>query len=563
MPRRSRQHWRRITTAWCIRYALGLACGISTTGHAQQTAPPTLPQLPRVRPIEDPSNPPRQAPTPEPVDEPNTPPPPPPTLADAPPEPNLVSPTQSPTHLEPAPAERSARPQAVQATTTQTPPSGTAIASDYLYQTSSSSLPERSLDDVLSQARADPPAVLAAHAALQRAEADLGYARGQWFPVVTSQISYGYAYDNRLVLPGVPRIRSESLEARASLNLEWQAYKPDRAALIDSARASTQAATYALHDSQQIAMLAAAELFFQASSAQELVQDAELSLLRRGRQHEATVQLVEAGTRSPVDAQRAGIEVTSARYALSLRQAEALAAMAALAAAVGQPPTTLVRPVPEPALPLAPEITGPDDARRLAREHSPALQQVRAEMRAAQENHSAALQARLPTFGAALTGSSSYLDVRRGAGISGTQYNAVASVFLRFQGLDPALWLRADATAALLVQARRTREELEHRLGSDAVQAHYALLRARIERQRAIAILGQARAAREAQHGRYLAGLASLLELLDAEDLEQEARVRRIEARRDEAIAVARLLAACGVLGRPQPNPIGAEETGR
>jgi outer membrane protein TolC len=51
---------------------------------------------------------------------------------------------------------------------------------------------------------------------------------------------------------------------------------------------------------------------------------------------------------------------------------------------------------------------------------------------------------------------------------------------------------------------------------------------------------------REVQNGRYRAGVASMLELLDAENLEQQARRRRIEAERDHYLAGARLLWASG-----------------
>jgi outer membrane protein TolC len=87
-------------------------------------------------------------------------------------------------------------------------------------------------------------------------------------------------------------------------------------------------------------------------------------------------------------------------------------------------------------------------------------------------------------------------------------------------------------------------------VSAEVVSADHEWHRANIELQRAVAVQEAAQVAREAQNGRYLAGLSSLLELLDAEDLEQKARQRRIEARRDEAVAVVRLLGACGLLGR-------------
>ena len=113
-----------------------------------------------------------------------------------------------------------------------------------------------------------------------------------------------------------------------------------------------------------------------------------------------------------------------------------------------------------------------------------------------------------------------------------------------------AMLLAAGCKAEQL--AKRGREALE--AGRAAEAADY-LERALAEKPKLAedpefaARLREARYRAAMQNGRYLAGLASLLELLDAEDLEQEARQRRIEAQRDEAIKSAQLLSACGMLG--------------
>lgn len=407
--------------------------------------------------------------------------------------------------------------------------------------------PTITLRAVLRRAKADPPTVLRAQAAHARARAELGYARDQWYPSLIGEGRYGYTYDNRLVLPGVPRIDSESLEARGSVGLEWNALDAARSARIDQAESSLQASAHALQSAEQAAMLAAAELFFQARAARELVLDAELSLGRREQQQRATTELVQAGTRSPVDVQRAEIEVTSARYLLELRRNEERSLLAALAAALGRGPDEWVVPA-EAELATLESATSPAAVRALATRDSPEAKRLDAQVEAAHKAHDAAVFARLPTLGVAATGSLSYLDVRRGLGIDGHQFGAAVGAFVRFAGLDPAVWARADVASAEVAEAERARAALHHRLGADAVAAFYALERTRIERARADAMLQSAARAREAQHGRYAAGVSSLLELLDAEELEQEARLRRIEARRDAAISLARLLATCGQL---------------
>jgi outer membrane protein len=173
---------------------------------------------------------------------------------------------------------------------------------------------------------------------------------------------------------------------------------------------------------------------------------------------------------------------------------------------------------------------------------------------ARREEHSAAIGARFPVLGVSATGTATYFDVKSGAGIAGTQYGASAVGYLRWNGLDPAVWFRGGVTDAAATEAEKQLATTAQAITSAAVQASYALERARVDLERAAAVLDIARATRDSQEGRYKSGVASLLDLLDAENIEQEARQRRIEAERDHAIAVARLVAACGLLHPRDPR---------
>jgi outer membrane protein len=120
--------------------------------------------------------------------------------------------------------------------------------------------------------------------------------------------------------------------------------------------------------------------------------------------------------------------------------------------------------------------------------------------------------------------------------------------FVRWSGLDPATWTQAAPADAAIALARREWDAERHAVASKAVAASHAVLRAKIELERAVAVLRASESAREVQNGRYRAGLASLLELLDAENLAQQARRASIEAEREHQIAGARLLRASGRL---------------
>jgi outer membrane protein TolC len=196
----------------------------------------------------------------------------------------------------------------------------------------------------------------------------------------------------------------------------------------------------------------------------------------------------------------------------------------------------------------------PARARELAARNRPELRRLSSMVEARREEHGAAIAARLPVLGVAATGTATYFDVKSGLGISGSQFGGSALGYLRWNGLDPAVWFRGGTTDAAAAEAQRQLAATVQTITTEAAQAVFALERARIDLQRATAVLDVARATRESQTGRYRSGLASLLELLDAENIEQEARQRRIEAERDHAIAVTRLVAACGLLHRGDPR---------
>jgi len=413
-------------------------------------------------------------------------------------------------------------------------------------------LPSIDLREALRSAQAHAPAVAAAQAARALAEAQRGPATAAYYPVLTLSGNGGYAFDNRLVLPGAPRIDSRSLTAQANVSLEWTALDWTRGARTDAAEAAARAQGFTAGAARHDALLSAAERYVQSAAANALVKDAELSLARRSEQEQAIADLVAAGTRSPLDLERAKIETLSARYALAASQRDELAACAALAAATGRPPTQPVcarrgdLAVLEPVLSLESALTA-------ARSKRPELQARAALVSARREEYDAAIAARLPTVAVAGTAELSSLDVRKGQGIDGHQYGGSALVYVRWSGLDPLTWSQAAPADAAIALAQREWDAERHAVSSEAVAASHAVLRAKIELERAVAVMRASESAREAHNGRYRAGLASLLELLDAENLAQQARRASIEAERDNQIAGARLLWASGRLAALTP----------
>jgi outer membrane protein TolC len=205
----------------------------------------------------------------------------------------------------------------------------------------------------------------------------------------------------------------------------------------------------------------------------------------------------------------------------------------------------------------------PARARELAAHNRPELRRLSSMAEARREEHGAAIAARLPVVGVAATGTASYLDVKSGVGISGSQFGGSALGYVRWNGLDPAVWFRGGVTDAAASEAQGQLAATVQAITNEAVQAAFTLEHTRVELARAVAVLEVARATSESQNGRYRSGMASLLELLDAENIEQDARRRRIEAERDHAIAAARLVAACGLIHRGDPRATLKELTRR
>lgn len=397
-------------------------------------------------------------------------------------------------------------------------------------------LPEISLRDALQHAQRDAPAVAAAAATYALREAERGAATAAYFPSLTISGASGYTFDNRLVLPGVPRIDSESLTAQVGANLEWTALDAARGDRIDAADAATAAQGFAARATQREAMLLAAELYVKAATAAALSADAELSLQRRTSQQTTIEGMVRAGTRSPVDLSRAKVETLAARYTLLSSRNDELAACSALAAAIGRSATQPVR-------------AQPDALRTLEHDAAPGVVTDRPELRSQasliesrREAYDAAIDARLPTLGVLANASVSYLDVLHGQGIDGHQYGGATLLFLRWNGIDPVVWSRADVADAAIAEAQRQLAVTQHAVTTEVVAATRVLAGAKIELERAIELLRATEETRVAQNGRYQAGVASLLELLDAEGQEQQARRHRIEAQRDYQLASARSL---------------------
>jgi outer membrane protein len=427
------------------------------------------------------------------------------------------------------------------------------------------------LSEVIRAARENPPAIQLALATLQRVQAQEQYARGAYIPRFVIEGGSGISYNHVPYLPLSTRERLKMLSAaqREELGLpdtvestaqntygratlDYPLLDLSRHHAVKSAKLNTTAQRSGYGAAQRSATQDASELYLRGVAALALVEDAELTLARRSSQLGAIRELVKAGLRPSVDATRAEIEQTAARFALETRQIEVSAAGAALAAAIGADPTRPVAPAgfDDRQLPAALE---PLPASVLAIARRPEIAQLEATLAARRAEHRAAIGARLPTAGVIGQGNVSFVNIYEGDGLPGRSLAGSASLYMRWSALDPAVWRRANVTRSNVEEAQRQLERALLAVRAEVVDAAYQVQRTRALLEQASQVLAGAEAARTAQNERYRAGVASLLDLLDAEGLEQNARRARIEAARDQRVARVRLLAACGeidTLGR-------------
>jgi outer membrane protein TolC len=411
------------------------------------------------------------------------------------------------------------------------------------------------LAEVVRSAQLDPPRVLFALASVQRREAERQVASASYLPTLSAQGTATLAYQNQEVGGGI-RNNFASDNYGGSVNMDWSIVNVARRKGVASAGAAYRSEQENLADIRRQAVAAAIELFVRALSTSTLIDDAQLTLERRSQQLSAIQGLVRAGLRPSVDETRAQVEAVAARYRLDVRRLEQRAAYAALASSLGRDPTQGVRPANTSSEAFkAPSSI--DDALRLATDQRADVRKLELQLKARQFDVQTAVLRRLPTLGLSASGSASYVDriepwtatipgTSVKSGYQGDQYNASGQLYLRWGGLDASVIRTADVARGAMLEAQRMLEAALLDLRAQVVDAVIAVERAQKELERATEMLQAAGATREAQLGRYKAGVASLLDLLDAEQLEQNARLTRIESARDYDVARVRLLSVVG-----------------
>lgn len=395
------------------------------------------------------------------------------------------------------------------------------------------------------------PGVAAAERRARAAHARERVAHGAYWPRFDAQAEYAALQQQQLYfIPRAANERSEATTTRASVNgrLEWLLTDfGGRAAEVQRAASYLRAARSEAIAVRFAGVRAASEYFIELLTTQRLRENAAISVTRRQAVSRAIARLIDAGLRPRVDLQRADIEAVAAQTALLVLAAQASVQSSRLAASMGLEPELAIHAT-APADELLSSIDSEDAARRSAELRRPELRAQEARIDAQRAGRLVSRARLLPSINLYVSSNFQRDSLQRGVSVQGDAFIAMAGIALRFSPLDVPALRSMHAVSAELDVERWVLREVALRTHAAAITNRREVARAREALSQADQIFAAAHSTREAQYRRYEVGEASLIELLDAEDVEQEARSRRILAQRDVELSRIALLDAMGLL---------------
>ena len=282
----------------------------------------------------------------------------------------------------------------------------------------------------------------------------------------------------------------------------------------------------------------AALAYYTLAFDQALYAASEDTLAQRERQLATTRALVESGVRSPGDQTRASVALEAAWLDRAVADARVQESAVALTQALGLEPSAALR-VAAPRE-LSVEDTPARAARQAVRADA-ALAALEQRVRAARARLNAAQAERRPTLEANASGALRYL---RGPELRVATVSQDLGVGLTFGVplLDAARSAAVDVAAGEAAQLDAELFERTSAVRSAATRAALQVGSKRVVLERAERVADGARANLSDVEARYEQGFVGPLEMLDAQNVEAEARVAVIEARRELELAKVRLL---------------------
>jgi outer membrane protein len=408
--------------------------------------------------------------------------------------------------------------------------------------------PEMTLDQLIDIAVENQPTIFAAQAARNAAQARLGTARADYFPLLNMTYSYNRATSN--IAQGVsaatgtpvPRrvtdisVNNNNFTATLNQNV-FDSFR--REGRVQAARESLEAANLDVSTTRQNVILNVQQAYYNHILALRLVRVNQEAVERAIQNLNRARGFFEVGTRPKIDVTRAQVDLANAELALVQARNQAITTLAALNNAIGVPdhPPYRLRE----ALEIPPIIGTLEEYVQTAMQHRTELRAAQARIRAAEASLSVARREFLPTIGA--TANWSY---------RGQNYplapNWLGGVTLTVPVLNPPRFSQLEEVAANLASAQASEEITRQDIILEIQQSYATVVNAREAIQTSEVLVQEARENLELAQGRYQVGVGPLIDVTDAQLALTQAESQNIQAIITFKLAEARLRKAIGLL---------------
>lgn len=363
--------------------------------------------------------------------------------------------------------------------------------------------------------------------------------RSGWMPTVTGDLTAVDAHQNTRITAGV--LNNPSIYDRAAGGLTVSQLITDFGRthnLVLSAKSTAQAALENQRATEQDIRLAVDQAFYQALTAQSVMQVAQQTVNERQATANQVGALAKSKLRSDVDSSFAQVQLSQAQLLLLDARNQVQTAMAALNSVLGYETNAQYTLVDQtPANPEPP----PQDAEPLVQQAFSARPDLAAQnfnATAAQQYARAERDLWMPTISAlgAVGGTPVRADQIQSNWYGAAGANIRIPIFngFLFNAREQEAKLRASATQQ---QVRALRESIARDVRTAVLNAQNAFQRIGVTQQ----MLGQANLALQLSQKRYQLGLSSIVELTQAQLGQTEAQIAESNARYSYETALAAL----------------------
>ncbi|GAB4529658.1 MAG: TolC family outer membrane protein [Parvularculaceae bacterium] len=411
----------------------------------------------------------------------------------------------------------------------------------------------QSLHDALAEAYTTNPGLKAARAQLRATDENFAQARSSLLPTLSAGGSVSNSV-SKFFQPGVSadespigfpqpdiNIKNETTTYSANLTASQTIFEGGRNwNAIRQAQAQIRAGRADLTTAEQQVLLAAVTAYADVLRDEAVLRLSENNVQVLQRQLQAARDRFEVGEVTRTDVAQAEARLSGAEANQITARGQLETSRAAYVRVVGSAPGAL-----EPLPPLPPLPATLEEARTLALRANPAMRSAREQEAASSRGVAVAKGALLPSISTDITYSLSdepvLFDTKREATTATARVSVpIFSGGANYSRIRQARQQNNQFRMLLREQHRLTEEEATN--AWEALQTARATIAAARQQVRANEI------AYEGVEQEALVGSRTTLDVLDAEQELLDSRVALVRARRDEAVAAYRVLAAVGAL---------------